>query len=90
MRTFNDELTQREIAQHEQEKEILTLQGEFSLKSKQLEVEVLKLDTKFGSWLKLPMAIVLLPVKILIILPMLAYAVRGYEIPKEYWEFFKT
>lgn len=83
------ELTPREWAQFNNDKEILQLQMAHAKELKRLDIEAQKLDIKWATWLKIPLVIITLPVRILFIIPLSIYAVTRQEIPENYWKFLK-
>lgn len=85
MRTQSDELTPREWAEFNNEKEILKMQMDHARTLKELEIEVQKLEARWSSWLKLPLALIKLPVRLLLIIPLSIYAGRKQEVPQELW-----
>lgn len=87
MRQQSDTLTQRELDEFKQEKEIAELQAEYQLKFKTLELEIKKIDTRWSQVFRLPMAIILLPVRILFAFGYLAHAIKGTEPSDKFWEF---
>ena len=89
MRLNSAQLTPREIQEQEFEKEAWIRQAEQQLKLKDKEIEVLKLEAKWGAWIKLPKLIILLPVLVLLVVPLSIYAVTHQEVPEFYQRFFK-
>lgn len=84
MRSFNEELSPREWAQFNNEKQILEMQMAHTKEMKLLDLEVTRLEAKFNSWLKLPMVIITLPVRILFMIPLSIYAATKQEVPEFY------
>lgn len=77
-----EELTPREWALYEQEKEAFERQASHAVEIKRLELEAVRLESKFGVWFKIPLEIIKLPVKIVVGLAVVVYAVRGIEPPE--------
>lgn len=82
-------LTPREVQMQQYEKEMLEMQMKHAREMKLLEVEILKLEAKWQSWIKLPLVIVTLPVRILLVIPLSIYAATKQTIPEFYERFFK-
>ena len=89
MRSFNDEVTPREWATWNHDKEIFELQMAHSKEMKQLEVESNRISSKWTTIFRLPLAIIKLPVQILIVLPLIVYAIRGIDPPESLSTFIK-
>lgn len=89
MRQVVDTLTQREIQQMEFDKQAWERQAEHQLRIKDKEIEVLKLEAKWASWIKIPVIIITLPVRILFVIPLSIYAATKQEVPEFYQRFFK-
>lgn len=85
MRTFSEELSPREWAQFNNDKTMLELQVAHTKEMKLLELEVQKLEVKWSTWIRIPVIIITLPVRILFVIPLTVYAITHQEIP----EFFK-
>lgn len=61
-----------------------------SEKMKELELEIRKLDVQWGSWLRIPVLIVKLPVLILFSVAYIVSVATGHEInSNEFWRFIK-
>ena len=89
MRMTTEELTPREWAQYNNEKEMLELQMTHAKDMKRLELEIDILEAKWASWLRIPLTIITLPVRILFVIPICIYAVTKQEIPQEVWKFLR-
>lgn len=85
MRTIDPNMSPREYQQFEHDKEIMSLQMAHQKAMKAMELEVAKLETKFSVWLKIPLMLLLLPVKILLVIPVVVYAAKGKEVPEKLW-----
>lgn len=77
-----EDMTPREVIQHGWEVDMFTMQSEHTLKVKELQLQQSKVDSRIGALLRIPLLIVMLPVKILAIIPVTVYAVRGKDIPE--------
>lgn len=80
-------LTPREVQTQQYDKEILERQMAHAVQMKQLEIEVQKLEAKWSSWIKLPLVLITLPVRILMVIPLTVYALKKQEVPEAYWKF---
>jgi hypothetical protein len=89
MRAVNarEALTEREREEFEQEKEIARLQGDYQLRYKLLELDIQRIEVKWTQILRLPFALLSLPVKMLLTLAYIAHAIRGSEPSKSFWEY---
>lgn len=86
MRTTENELSPREWAIYNNEKEMLQLQMDHARQIKELELEVQLVEARFSSWFKIPLLIILLPVKLLLVIPVVVYAIRGKDSPEQLWK----
>lgn len=84
MRSFSEELTPREWAQHNNEKEMLELQMAHAKEMKRLEIELQTLEAKWATWIRIPLVIITLPVRFLAIIPLSIYAATKQEVPEFY------
>lgn len=87
VRLNTESLTPRELQEMEYEKQAWERQAEHQVRLKQLEIEVMKLEAKWGSWIKLPVILITLPVRILFVIPLSIYAAKKQPVPPEYWKF---
>lgn len=85
----NEQITPREYAAWEHEKEVWRAQADHQYNMKQLEVKVLETEAKITSWFKIPLVILTLPVRILFVIPLTVYAVTHQEVPEFYQRFFR-
>lgn len=88
MRMISDELSPREWAEYNNSKEMWELQAAHSKEMKLLDIEVQKLEAKWSSWMKIPITIITLPVRILFVIPLSIYAATKQEVPEQLWKFF--
>ena len=80
-------ITPREQFMMEAEKENLRMQLDHQTEMRRMEVEMTQMNSKWTTIFKLPLALIKLPVQILIVIPLLAYAVRGLEPPESITSF---
>ena len=78
----NSELTNRELVEYDQHKEMFNKNAEFELEKKRLEIQHLNIESKIGAWFRLPVTIIKLPLYLLIGLALIVYAIRGIEPPE--------
>lgn len=83
------ELTPREFEQMRHDKEMVELQAETQIKLKQLEVEVLKTDSRWNTLFILPREILKLPVRILFALAYVVSVIRKHEPSDRFWDWMK-
>lgn len=81
MQTSNT-ITPREQFMMEAEKENLRVQLEHQKEMKQLELEVGKINSKWTTIFRLPLAIIKLPVQLVVAGALVVYAIRGVEPPE--------
>jgi hypothetical protein len=81
----SEQLTPREYETMNYEKEMYELQAAHAVKIKELDIQAAKLEAKISSWFRLPVTIVKLPLFLLMVVPLTAYAVKGKKVPAEYW-----
>lgn len=84
-----DQLTPREREEFEQEKEVIKMQSDHTLAVKQLDVEVAKIEARWTILLKLPLYLILLPVRILFAFAYIIAVATKQELPKEFWDYMK-
>jgi hypothetical protein len=88
-RTSYDELTPREREEFEQQKELVEMQGGYTLKRTEYEIELQKIQAKWTNLLRLPFAIILLPVKLVMAFALPISVITKKDLPEAYWEFLK-
>jgi hypothetical protein len=54
-----------------------------------MDVEVRKLEARWSSWLRLPMAIVLLPIKFVLAFAIPISVITKKDLPDKFWEFMR-
>ena len=84
-----DTLSPREYEEFNQRKEYFELQAEHELKVKNLELEVMRLEAKWSSWMKLPVMVLMLPVRILFGFAFICSVFVKKDLPAEYWRVIK-
>lgn len=80
-------MTPKEREEFEQEKTVAEMQTELTLKLKEMELEIAKIETRWSVLLKLPLAIVLLPVRLLLAVAYIVAVARKHEPADNFWEF---
>jgi hypothetical protein len=86
--TGRETMTQREREEFEQEKTFAEMQSAHNLKIKEMELEVAKLEARWSVLLRLPLEIVMLPVRMLLGLGYIVGSFReDYEPGENYWKF---
>lgn len=86
----NDLMTPRETMEHEWRVEEQRILQEHAVTMKRLELETAKLDIKWATWLKIPMAIVKLPVYMIMAFGYVVAMARGKEVPDKFWDYLRT
>ena len=79
----SENLTNRELQEYEQHKEMFDKNAEFELEKKKLEIQHLNIESKIGAWFRLPVTIIKMPLYLLIGLALIVYAIRGAEPPEK-------
>ena len=79
-------MTDKEREEFKQEKEAAEIQSAHAIKIKELELEVAKLEARWSSWLKLPMAIIMLPVRIILAIAFVICSITKFEPPQVFWD----
>ena len=83
------EITQRELVEYEQHREMFDKQAELQLALKRLEIEHLKIESRFNSWFSIPLKLIKLPVMLVLAVGGVIYAVRGKDTPQSLLELLK-
>lgn len=78
----SDTLTPREYELYNQQKEMFELQAAHELRVKTMEA-------KFSSWLKLPLFIIMLPVRMIMAVAFCIAVARKTELGPNFWNFMK-
>ncbi len=87
MRAIERELSQREKDEFEQEKEIAELQAQYQLQYKELELKLKKLEVSWTQVFRLPMAVIMLPVRFLFVFGYIVHAIRKTEPSDKFWDY---
>lgn len=82
-------MTQRERDEFDQEKEMANMQVQYALRIKEMELEVAKLEAKWTSWLRLPMFVIMLPVRFLFGIGFIVICFMKKEPSDNFWKFIK-
>jgi len=82
-------LTPKERAELEWEKEATLLQKEYAENIKRMELEIRQLEVKWTQVFRLPMAILLLPVKLILAFAIPISVITKKDLPAAYWEFLR-
>lgn len=83
------ELTPREYTIMQHDKEMLERQMQHAKDMKQLEIELQRLEAKWSAWLRIPMILITLPVRILFVIPLTVYAITKQEVPEFYHKWLR-
>ena len=67
------------------EYEEFNMRKEHAVKDK--EIALATLEAKWNSWLRIPLFIVMLPVRVLLGIAYIVAVARKYELPDRYWNF---
>ena len=85
--THRETLTPREYEEFNQRKEFFELQAQHELAVKEKELEVMRLEAKWSSWMKIPLTIVKLPVLLLLGVAYCISVARKFELNDNFWRF---
>lgn len=86
---YRETLTPREHQEFINRKEMFEMQAQHELAVKDKELEVMKLEAKWSSWMKLPVMVLMLPVRILFGIAFICSVFVKKELPAEYWRVIK-
>lgn len=89
MRQMHDEISPREWAEWNHDKEVWEAQAAHQVHLKQLELDLARLEAKWSSWLRIPVTIIKLPI---LLVMSLAYCLSigfGRELPEDFWRFMR-
>lgn len=84
-----EQLTPRERAELDWEKEATRIQVEYAQKVKEMDLEVRRLEVKWTQLFRLPQMILFLPIKLLMSLAIPISVITKKDLPDSYWEFMK-
>ena len=80
--TYRDELTPRE-------REEMDYSREENERNRQYNLEIAKVENSWTQLFRLPLAILSLPVKVVVALAIIPYAIKGSDIPENLWKALK-
>ena len=80
-------LTPREYEEWNQRKEMFELQAQHELAVKDKEIALATLEAKWSSWLRIPLFIIMLPVRILFGIAYCIAVARKFELSDRFWSF---
>lgn len=84
-----EHLSPREIQLQQFEEKMFEKQAEQVLAVKRLELEQAKLEAKWSSWLKIPVTIILLPVKVVLAFALITSLITKKDLPPVFWDYLK-
>lgn len=80
-------LTQREHIQMQYEREMWDKQAAHQIRLKELELEVLKTESRLSAWFKLPLTLVKLPVILIVAIGFVIGSFRkDYKPGEDFWK----
>ena len=82
----NHEVTPRESIQHDWDVDMFRLQAEHATTMKRLEIEQLKVEARWNSWLKLPAMIIRLPVWCILSIGYIISSIRNKNPDNNFWK----
>lgn len=82
-------LTPRERAELDWEKEAAQMQVAYAEKVKEMDLEVRKLEAKWTQLFKLPMALIWLPIRFIMAFAIPISVITKKELPQAYWDFLR-
>ena len=83
------EMTPRESLEHEWRVEEQRIIQEHAVLMKRLDIEEQKLEAKWGSWLRIPLTVVKLPVYMIMALGYVVAMARGGDVPANFWTYLR-
>lgn len=89
LHTVREQMSEREREEFQQEKEAAAIQGNYNLEIKKMDLEIAREEAKWTNVLRLPIAIITIPVKLLMALGYLVAVAKKTEPSKEYWDFLR-
>ena len=89
LHTMQAEMTSREREEFEQEKEASHIAAQYNIKMKEMELELARLETKWSSWMKIPVTLITLPIKLVMALAYIVAMIRGKEPSEDFWKYIK-
>lgn len=82
-------LTPRERAELDWEKEAAQMQVAYAEKVKEMDLEVRKLEAKWTQLFRLPMALIWLPIRFIMAFAIPISVITKKELPQAYWDFLR-
>lgn len=86
---YRETLSPKEYEEFNQRKEMFEMQAQHELAVKEKELELMRLEAKWASWIKIPLVIVTLPVRILFGFAYICSVFTKKEMPPEFWSMLK-
>lgn len=83
------EMTNYEREEFEQQKVVIEMQAAHTQRIKELELEVVALESKWSVWLRVPVTIVKLPLLILLGIAYICSMFTKKAQPEEFWKILK-
>lgn len=87
--SYRETLTPKEYEEFNQRKEMFEMQAQHELAVKEKELELMRLEAKWNSWMKIPLVIITLPIRILFGIAFICSVFTKVELPAEYWRVLK-
>ena len=84
-----EDMTPREREEFEQSKNMFELQSAHQLKVAELELQVRKLETRWTQILRLPFALLSVPVRMMFGVAYIAHAIRGTKPDEKFWDYLQ-
>ena len=84
---YRTTMTAREYEEFNMRKEMFEMNAQHELAVKDREIALATLEAKWSSWLRIPLFIVMLPVRVLLGIAYIVAVARKYELPDRYWNF---
>ena len=82
-----EQMTEREREEFEQEKLAAEMQASYNLKIKEMDMEIARLEAKWTNVLRLPVAIITLPVRVVLAFGYLVTAAKKEKPDESFWKF---
>lgn len=84
---YRETLSPREHQEFMNRKEFFELQARHELAVKDKEIALATLEAKWSSWLRIPMFIIMLPVRFVFGIAYCIAVARKFELGDKYWQF---
>ena len=84
-----ENITPREYEEHQWEVDMFDKQAAHAIKMKELDIQASKLEAKISSWFKVPLYLLMLPVRVLLVIPLCIYAAKKEAVPEALWALFR-